>query len=126
MFLVIPTGVIRKSSSWRYKGSTLSGCYFFCFSKRSNQEKETEIETHSLGQLTHKPEISARMNTLIERLSTIGRNLNTRDHAVYPHRHRFPELGSMIAQSVISAHGYRNRLWCAAGESSRALNSGAT
>jgi len=132
--------------------STLTGCYFFCFSKspalwipsrerdprrrESNlrrrrislrlKEKETEIETHLLGQLTHKPEISAGMNAPIETHSTIGRNLNASDHAAYPHRHRFPEPGSMIAQSFISAHSYRNRLRCAAAESSRALNSGAT
>jgi hypothetical protein len=81
--------------------STLTGCYFFCLSKRSNQEKETEIETHWLGQLTHKPEISTGVNTPIERHSTIGRNLNTRDNAAYPHRHRFPGPGSMIAQSFI-------------------------
>ena len=55
------------------------------------------------------------MNSPIERHSTIGRNLNARDNAVFPHRHRFPGPGSMIAQSFISAHSYRNRLQCAAG-----------
>ena len=39
--------------------STLTGCYFFSSSKRSNQEKDAEIETLVDVLLTRIPKISA-------------------------------------------------------------------
>jgi hypothetical protein len=75
---------------------------------------------------THSPKISAGKNPPFERHSAIGRNLNARDHAAYPHRVRFPGLGTTIIQRHLNAQSYRNRPPCAAGELSRAFNSGAT
>ena len=93
---------------WHDRGSTLAGCYFFCFSKRSNQEKETEIETHVVRPPTHKPKISAGMNFPVKRDFALGRNLNARDRAAHPHGRRFPERGSMIVQRYYRAQRYRN------------------
>jgi hypothetical protein len=95
----------------------LTGCYFFCLSKRSNQEKETEIETHVLRQPPHKPKISAGMSSPAERHPVTGRNLNARGNTAYPRRRRFPGLRSMIRQRCLTAQIYRNRRRCAAGES---------
>ncbi len=95
------SGGRAKSCRFRNGGnrvSTLAGCYFFCFSKRSNQEKETEIGTRVNAQPAHEPKISAGMYPPIDRHSSIGQNLNARDNAASPHRHRFPGLGSTMAQ----------------------------
>jgi hypothetical protein len=107
--------------------SPLTGCYFFCLSKRSNlrqrrislrlKEKETEIETHVLRQPPHKPKISAGMSSRTETHPATGRNLNARDNTAYPHRHRFPGPRSMVKQRYFNAQSYRNRRRCAAGES---------
>jgi hypothetical protein len=101
------------------------GCYFFCLSKRSNQEKETEIETHVFGQPPHKPKISAGMSSSLEGHSATGRNLNARGDTACPRRHRFPGLGAMTRQRHLNAQSYRNRRRCAVGQSHRGFNSGA-
>jgi hypothetical protein len=107
------------------RGSPLTGCYFFCFSKRSNlrqrrislclKEKETEIETHVLRQLPHKPKISAGRSSALEWHSATGRNprlpkligvggqVNARSNTTYPRRHRFPGLGAMTKQRYFNA-----------------------
>jgi hypothetical protein len=71
-------------------------------------------------------EISAGMCRPIERHAATGRNLNARDKAAHPHRVRFPGLGTTIVQRHLNAQSYRNRPQCAAGEHSRAFNSGAS
>ena len=89
--------------------------------RESNQEKETEIETHVLKRPPHNPKISAGMSSSTERRPASGRNLNARGHAAHAHRHRFPGLGAMTKQRYFNAQSYRNRRRRAAGESPAGL-----
>ena len=85
--------------------------YFSCLSKRSNQEKETEIVSHVIEPPTHKPKLSVTKGyRILEHFDEFHRKLNALGDAARARRRRFRGRKAWYWQKRYSEKCERNRL----------------